>query len=119
MPFFSKVKMVYRPKAKKGTLAAAVVLEAFEENFDTMREQVAELADKEVDDMREYFNSVTSEGDLGDVLFGGDYTYEDLQAKVNAMDDESQRQFTAAVQESQLLTIDLPEEWRDCSRKHT
>ena len=44
MPFLSKVKLVYRPKAKKGTLAAAVILEAFEENFDTMREQIAELS---------------------------------------------------------------------------
>ena len=47
--------------------------------------------------MREYFNSVTSEDDLGDVLFGGDYAYDDLQAKVNAMDDEGQKQFCTAV----------------------
>ena len=47
--------------------------------------------------MREYFNSVTSEGDLGEVLFGGDNTFEDLQAKVNAMDDEGQKQFCTAV----------------------
>ena len=78
MPFLSKVKMVYRPRAKKGTLAAAVILEAFEENFDTMHEQIDNLTEQERDEMREYFNSVTSEGDLGDVLFGSDNTFEDL-----------------------------------------
>ena len=90
MAIFSKVKMVYRPKAKKGTKSAAIILEALEENFDAMHEAIADLDEKDLDEMREYFNSATSEGDLGDVLFNADNTFEDVQSAINALDDEAQ-----------------------------
>ena len=41
--------------------------------------------------MREYFNSATSEGDIGDVLFSSDNTFEDVRDKINALDDEGQK----------------------------
>ena len=72
-----------------------------------MHEAIAELDDKELEEMKEYFNSVTSEDDLGDVLFSDDNTFEDVQAKINSMDDEGQQQFSEAIKESQLITIEV------------
>ena len=72
MAIFSKVKFVYRPKKERGVMSAAVILEALEENYDAMHEAIADLDEKELEEMREYFNSATSEGDIGDVLFSSD-----------------------------------------------
>ena len=55
-----------------------------------MHEAIADLDEKDLDEMREYFNSATSEGDLGDVLFNADNTFEDVQSAINALDDEAQ-----------------------------
>ena len=41
--------------------------------------------------MIEYFNNVTSENDLGDVLFNAENTFEDVQSRINALDDEGQQ----------------------------
>ena len=91
MAIFSKIRFVYRPREKRGVLAAAVILEALEENYDAMHEAIAELDDKELDEMKAYFNSATSEGDIGDVLFNSDNTFEDVRDKINALDDEGQK----------------------------
>ena len=90
MPFVSKVKMVYRPRPKHGILTNGDFLEAFGETFSSMRKQVTELDEQELGEMRQYFNSVTIEDDLGDFLCGVDYTKEDLQSKITSLDDESQ-----------------------------
>ena len=91
MAVFSKVKLIYRPKNKRGVMSAAVILEALEENYDAMREAIAELDEKELEEMKEYFNSATSEDDIGDVLFSADNTFEDVRDKINALDDEGQK----------------------------
>ena len=89
MAILSKIKMLYRPKEKKGTKSAAVILEALEENFDAIREAMADLNETDLNELKEYFNSVTSEDDLGDVLFNEDNTFEDVQSRINALDDEA------------------------------
>ena len=91
MAIFSKVKFVYRPKKERGVMSAAVILEALEENYDAMHEALADLDEKELEEMREYFNSATSDGDIGDVLFSSDNTFEDVRDKINALDDEGQK----------------------------
>ena len=91
MAIFSKVKFVYRPRNKRGVMDAAIILEALEENYDAMHEAIADLDEKELEEMREYFNSATSEGDIGDVLFSSDNTFEDVRDKINALDDEGQK----------------------------
>ena len=60
--------------------------------------------------MREYFNTVTSEDDLGDVLFSGESCFDDVKSKVNSLDDESQKLFTNAVKETNLVELDLSED---------
>ena len=91
MAIFSRVKLIYRPKDKRGVMSAAVILECLEENYDTMHEAIADLDEKELEEMKEYFNSATSEGDIGDVLFNSDNTFEDIRDKINALDDEGQK----------------------------
>ena len=71
-------------------MSAQVILEALEENYDAMHQAIADFDDKELDELKEYFNSATSEGDIGDVLFNSDNTFEDVRDKINALDDEGQ-----------------------------
>ena len=71
------------------------------ENFDAMHETIADMDEKDQNEMREYFNHITSEQDLGDVLFNAENTFEEVQSKINALDEESQKQFIEAVNEMQ------------------
>ena len=90
MGLLSKVKMLYRPKEKRGTADAPVILEALKENFDAMQEAIANLATNDLNEMEEYFNNITSEKELGTVLFNTENSYEDVLAKINELDDEAQ-----------------------------
>ena len=71
------------------------------ENFDAMHEAIADMDEKDQNEMKEYFNNITSEQDLGDVLFNAENTFEEVQSKINALDEESQKQFIEAVNEMQ------------------
>ena len=48
------------------------------------------MEEDELHEIREHFNSITSEDDLGDVLFGENSSFDDVRAKINALDDEGQ-----------------------------
>ena len=40
--------------------------------------------------MTEYFNTITSDKELGTVLFNKEYDFGDVEAKINALDGEGQ-----------------------------
>ena len=69
------------------------------ENFDALHEAIADIDGKELNEMKEYFNNITSEDDLGDMLFNVDNTFDEVQSKIKALDNESQVQFIEAVNE--------------------
>ena len=77
-----------------------VIFDALEEGMDGM-DAVIEgydlLNQSEKEEMREYFNTVTNDNELGTSLFDKDYSWEDFKAKLNALDDEGQAKFANAI----------------------
>ena len=61
-----------------------------------MQEAIADLATNDLNEMEEYFNNITSEKELGTVLFNTENSYEDVLAKINELDDEAQQKFIIA-----------------------
>ena len=68
-----------------------------------------ELYDKldspDQDELREHFNTVTTDDELGTYIFDKENSNEDVKAKLNALDDEDQEKFASAVKETRLISI--------------
>ena len=55
--------------------------------------------------MREYFNTVTTDDELGTFIFDKGNLLEDVVARLNALDDGDKEKFGSAVEESRLISI--------------
>ena len=71
--------------------------------------------------MTEYFNTITSDKELGTVLFNKEYDFEDVAAKINALDGEGQEQLSKAVMRSGAggSQISVTSSQRDYSSPHS
>ena len=63
------------------------------------------MEEDERDEIVQYFNNVTSDDNLGDVLFAEDSCFDDVSGKINSLDDEAQELFSKAVKETEIITI--------------
>ena len=104
-PFVSKIKKTYQPKSKRGTKAYPVIIEAFEEERDGIIEDYDKLYPPEQQEQREYFNTVTTQDDLGDFIFDKENTWEDVEAKLDALDEEDKEKLASAIEETRLISI--------------
>ena len=75
------------------------------DEWDGILEEYRELDEPDQEELREYFNSVIAEDNLGTFIFDKENLLEDIVAKLNALDDGDKEKFASAVEESRLISI--------------
>ena len=68
-----------------------------EENFEKFQESIKQLTEEERDEMKNCFNKVTSDDDLGNVLFDTENSFYDVKYKIDSLSDEDQQKFIGAM----------------------
>ena len=99
-----KLRFIVRPttKSKRGFADANACVELLKENWDELGNALDALTEEEKDELLDHFNAAVS--GLGEALFGGDIiVFED---KIKGFNDEEQKSFVAALEESELMVID-------------
>ena len=75
------------------------------DNWDELQDALEELDDGDKDLLKDHFNAcVEDEEDLGDLLFG---EKEDFENRVKFLDEKPQAKFAAALEQEELIELDL------------
>ena len=102
--FVSNIQTAYSTKRLRIDLD--VIIEAFLENRDRIMADYNQLDESEQNEQLKYFNNVTKDDELGTFIFDREKEDHEITEKLSYdLDEEDQRNFIDAVDETRFITI--------------